>query len=229
MGSDDLFRRRKARKAAELKRQKKDRARTKRFLIVCEGTKTEPYYLKDLADDLGIRPSSVKIAPNDGSSPDRVVAHGIKLYEDDAKSGDSFDQVFFVFDKDQHSTYDAAVQQVNDCAATGHPFNAITSVPCFEYWLLLHFGYMAQPFNSSGQKSACDNLISILRKKPGFSKYGKCTQGVYNLVKDKTSIAITAAKKGLINAEKTGAQNPSTRIHELIDALQNLSKQGTSI
>lgn len=229
MASDDLFRKRKAHKAAELKRQKKDRARTKRFLIVCEGIRTEPYYLKDLADHLGIRPSSVKIAPNDGSSPDRVVAHGIKLYEDDAKSGDSFDQVFFVFDKDQHSTYDAAVQQVNDCVATGRPFNAITSVPCFEYWLLLHFGYTDQPFNASGRKSVCDNLVSVLRKKPGFSDYRKGTKGVYNLVKDKTSAAMTAAKKGLTNAKKTGAQNPSTHIHELIDALQKLSKQGISI
>jgi hypothetical protein len=229
MGSDDLFRERKARKAAELKRQNKDRAQTKRYLIVCEGTKTEPYYFNDLAGGLGIRPSSVKIARNNGSSPDRVVAHGIELYEEDAKSGDSFDQVFFVFDKDQHSTYDAAVRQVNDCAATGRPFNAITSVPCFEYWLLLHFGYTAQPFNASGRKSACDNLISVLRKKPGFRDYGKGTQGVYSLVKDKTSAAMTAAKKGLTNAKKTDAQNPSTHIHELIDALQKLGEQGTSI
>jgi hypothetical protein len=228
MGSDDLFRKRKAHKADELKRQIKDRAQTKRFLIVCEGTKTEPYYLKDFADDLGIRPSSLKIAPSDGSSPDRVVAHGIKLYEDDAKSGDSFDQVFFVFDRDKHSTYDSAVRQIKDCAATDQPFKVVTSVPCFEYWLLLHFGYTDQPFNASGRKSACDNLISVLRKKPGFRDYGKGTQDVYSLVKDKTSIAMKAAEKGLANTKKTGAQNPSTRIHELIDALQKLSGHRTS-
>ena len=168
MGSDDLFRKRKARKNAELERQKKERSQIKRYLIVCEGTKTEPFYLKDLTDDLGIRPSSVRIAQNDGPSPDRVVAHGMTLYEEDAKTGDSFDQVFCVFDRDKHSTYADAVQRVRDCAAAGKPFHAVTSVPCFEYWLLLHFGYTDHPFDAAGRKSACDNLIAVLRTKPGF-------------------------------------------------------------
>ena len=66
MGSENLFHKRKARKNAELNRQKKERLQIARYLIVCEGTKTEPYYLKDLADGLDIRPSSIKIAPNDG-------------------------------------------------------------------------------------------------------------------------------------------------------------------
>lgn len=224
MGYDDLFRKRKARKNAELERQKNERSQIERYLIVCEGTKTEPFYLKELADDLGIRPSSLRIAPNDGSSPDRVVAHGIALYEADAKSGDSFDQVFFVFDRDKHSTYAAAVQRVMDCAAVGRPFKAVTSVPCFEYWLLLHFGYTDQPFDTAGRKSACDNLISVLRTKPGFKDYGKGKQGVYTLVKDKTPIAMKAAAKGLTNAKKTGEENPSTHLHELVNVLQRVIK-----
>lgn len=222
MGSDDLFRKRKARKSAELERQKKERSQIERYLIVCEGTKTEPFYLQDLADDLGIRPSSLKIAPNDGASPDRVVAHGITLYEEDKKSGDSFDQVFFVFDRDKHSTYAAAVQRVKDCAAVNRPFKAVTSVPCFEYWLLLHFGYTDKPFGVSGRKSACDNLISVLRTKPGFKDYGKGNQGIYALVKDNTSVAMKAAAKSLTNAKRTGEENPSTHLHELVDVLRRV-------
>ena len=64
MGSEDLFRKKKARKGAALERQKTERARSPRFLIVCEGTKTEPNYLKELVNDLMIRPQVVKIAPN---------------------------------------------------------------------------------------------------------------------------------------------------------------------
>ena len=224
MGSDELFRKRRARKNAELNRQKKERLQTARYLIVCEGTKTEPYYLKDLAEGLDIRPSSIKIAPNDGGSPDRVVAHGINLYDDEAKSGDSFDRVFFVFDRDKHTTYDAAVKRVKDCAANNQPFKAITSVPCFEYWLLLHFGYTDQPFNEAGQRSACDKLISVLRTKPGFKDYGKGARGVYAMVKDKTSVAMKAAGRRLADAMKTGGENPSTYLHELVDELQRVRK-----
>ena len=93
MGSEDLFHRRKARAGAALQRQKHERARNKRYLIVCEGAKTEPHYLRELLDDLGIRPQVVRIPPNDGASPDRVVAHAAMLYEEDAAAGDAFDTV----------------------------------------------------------------------------------------------------------------------------------------
>lgn len=45
-----------------------ERARNKRYLIVCEGTKTEPNYLQELLDDLRIRPQVVRIARNEGVS-----------------------------------------------------------------------------------------------------------------------------------------------------------------
>ena len=67
MGSDDLFHKRKARESAALQRKKHERARNKRYLIVCEGTKTEPQYFRELLDDLCIRPQVVRIAPNDGA------------------------------------------------------------------------------------------------------------------------------------------------------------------
>ena len=73
MGSEDLFHKRKARASTELQRQKRERAQNKRYLIVCEGTKTEPHYLSELLDDLRIRSHMVRIARNDGASPDRVV------------------------------------------------------------------------------------------------------------------------------------------------------------
>lgn len=141
MGSDDLFHKRKARDGAELQRKQRERARNKRVLIVCEGTKTEPHYLRELLDDLHIRPQAVRVAPNNGTSPDSVVAHALALYDEDAVAGDAFDQVYCVFDRDKHTTFDAAVQRTQALSAAGKPFEAITSIPCFEVWLLLHFGY----------------------------------------------------------------------------------------
>ena len=224
MGSDDLHGKRKARASAELQRKIKNRAQSQRFLIVCEGTKTEPNYLKELVTSLGIRPQTVTIARNDGSSPDRVLEHALALYEQDTVGGDSFDRVFCVFDRDMHTTFEAAVQRIQDFKGSDKPkpFEAITSSPCFEYWLLLHFGFTDQPFHAAGKKSVCDKVIVQLRTKPGFRHYDKGQQGVYALLKDKTATAIEAAKQVRQRAQATGQKNPLTHIDTLVEALMAL-------
>lgn len=224
MGSEDLFHRRKARAGAELQRQKRERARNKRYLIVCEGTKTEPHYLHELLNDVGIRPQVVRIAPNDGVSPDRVVAHAVALYEEDALAGDAYDTVYCVFDRDRHTTFDAAVQRARDLSAEGKSFVAITSTPCFEFWLLLHFGYTAQPFHPAGKKSVGDQVVSALKAKQGFAKYGKGQKGIYALLKDKMGDAITHAGHLRIQSAATGSVNPATDMDQLVLTIQALAK-----
>lgn len=223
MGSEDLFHKRKARAGAQLQRQKRERARNKRYLVVCEGTKTEPYYLRELLDDLCIRPQVVRIAPNDGVSPDRVVAHAVALYEEDAVAGDAFDTVYCVFDRDRHTTFDAAVQRTRDLNAAGQPFVAITSTPCFEVWLLLHFGYSDQPFHAAGKKSVGDQVVSALKTKPGFAKYGKGQKGIYGQLKDRLADALTHAERLRRHGAATGSINPATDADELVKALQALA------
>jgi hypothetical protein len=223
MGSDDLFNKRKARAGAELQRQKRERARNKRYLIVCEGTKTEPHYFRDLLDDLGIRPQVVRLAPNDGVSPDRVVAHAVALYAEDAIAGDAFDMVYCVFDRDKHTTFDEAVQRTKDLSAEMKPFVAITSTPCFEVWLLLHFGYSAQPFHSAGKKSVGDQVVAALKAKPGFAKYGKGQRGVYGQLQAKLTDALTHAERLRKHGVATGSINPATNVDELVKAIRALA------
>lgn len=223
MGSEDLFHKRKARAGAELQRQKRQRARNQRYLIVCEGTKTEPHYFRDLLDDLGIRPQLVRVAPNDGVSPDRVVAHALVLYEEDAVAGDAFDTVYCVFDRDRHTTFDAAVQRSQDLNAAGKPFVAITSTPCFEVWLLLHFGYSDQPFHAAGKKSVGDQVVSTLKTKPGFAKYNKGQRGIYSKLKDRLADALTHAERLRRHGAATGSINPATNADELVKAIQALA------
>lgn len=223
MGSDDLFHKRKARASVELQRKTRERARNKRYLIVCEGTKTEPYYLQELLDDLRIRPQVARVAPNDGASPDRVVAHALALYVEDELTGDAFDQVYCVFDRDRHTTFDAAVQRTKDLAAAGKPFVAITSTPCFEVWLLLHFRYSDQPFHAAGKKSVGDQVLSALKTMPGFAKYGKGQKGVYGQLKDKMAEAFTHAERLRGHGKATGSINPATDADELVKAIQALA------
>jgi hypothetical protein len=225
MGSEDLFHKRKARVTKELERSKHTRSRNLRYLIVCEGAKTEPHYFAELLNDLRIRPQSVRIAPNDGASPDRVVAHALTVYDEDACSGDSFDTVYCVFDRDKHTTFDGAVQRTRDLrnSVPPKPFDAITSTPCFEFWLLLHFGYTDRPFHSAGKKSVGDAVVAALKTKPGFSKYGKGKTGVYSVLKDSLDIAIKAALELRARSTATGSVNPSTEVDVLVSALRALA------
>lgn len=224
MGSDDLFHKRKARAGAKLQRQRRERARNKRVLIVCEGTKTEPQYLRELLDDLDIRPHVVCVAPNDGTSPKSVVSHALALYEKNDKAGDAFDQVYCVFDRDNHTTFDDTVQKIKDLTAAGKPFVAITSTPCFEVWLLLHFGYTDEPFHAAGKKSVGNQVVSALKTKPGFATYGKGQQGVYVQLKAKLEDALTHAERLRTHNAKMDSINPATDVDILVKAIQALAR-----
>ena len=138
MGSDDLHHKRKARRTKDLVRRKSIRAPYDRVLIVCEGAKTEPHYLWALVDYLKLSSANVEIDGNSGSSPISVVRHAKRRYREERGKGDAFDRVYCVFDKDTHATY---YEAINDCVSFKPlgVLHAVPSVPCFEYWLLLHF------------------------------------------------------------------------------------------
>lgn len=226
MGSDDLFKKRKAQKASALERLHIDRVKGPRFLIVCEGQKTEPYYFAELCEYHHLHTPRVRITPgNQGSSPDRIVACAVELFDEDAQlSNDHYDKIFCVIDRDKHDTYDSALAQIEKLKAEGKPFEAITSIPCFEYWLLLHFVYNRQSFHAAGKKSICEGVIRELRKHPEFNGYGKGQKGIYSLLRDKTATAVKHAQKAEKDVEQTQADNPSTRIHHLVAELQKLAE-----
>ena len=223
MGSEDLFHKRKPRSSEKLRRASPKRSRNVRYLVVCEGTKTEPYYLREMLDDLRIGSQTVRVAPNDGTSPDRIVEHALKLYRNDELEGDAFDQVYCVFDRDQHSTFSNAVQRIRDLASEGRPLLAITSTPCFEVWLLLHFNYFSQPFHGTSTRSASDMAISALKKKPGFASYDKGNKNIYYMLKDKLGSALKNADLLQRDGASSNTTNPATNMGELIRAIQALS------
>lgn len=145
MGSDDLHEKRKARQAKDLGRRKAKRAPYDRVLIVCEGSKTEPNYLQELIDSLELNSANVEIDGNSGSSPISIFHHAKRRYIEEKNKNDPFDHVFCVFDKDSHPSYKQAIAEISKCRPRGI-FQPIQSVPCFEYWLLLHFEFSAKPY-----------------------------------------------------------------------------------
>lgn len=190
-----------------------------KILIVCEGRKTEPHYFTEIKNEYEISSANIRISGESGSAPCSVLAYGMQLF---AKEIEIFDRVYFVFDKDTHSTFEATVEKINGLKKKypSSEFFAITSVPCFEYWLLLHHSYIRTPYAKKGKKSPADCVIANLYEHmPMYEKGGKT---YFHDLKLKLDSAKANAKKALKDAELTGCNNPSTHIHVLVDFLQNI-------
>jgi len=219
MGSDKLFNRRKARQAKELARHKGKREPYDKVLIVCEGKKTEPNYFNGLKDHFELNSANIEVTGDCGSSPISIVEYAKQRYREENDSGDAFDKVYCVFDKDTHTSYQKAL----DAAAAAKPkgvFTATTSVPCFEFWLLLHFTYTTAPYRATGRKSAGDVIMDkLLEYFPGYKK-GDDT--IFEQLVGELPRAMANAERSLVEANANHTDNPSTTVHELIGYLQKI-------
>ena len=148
-----------------------------------------------------------------------VVDHALQHYIEHKRQGDEFDKVFCVFDKDSHDTYEQALTEVSETRPV-NTFKAINSVPCFEYWPLLHFVFTTQPFAAAGGKSACACVIDELHKY--MPAYTKGDHGIFKELMPRTEQAVTRSKNALQQARNNGTDNPSTLMHELVEYLQKL-------
>ncbi|MCP4995719.1 MAG: RloB domain-containing protein [Gammaproteobacteria bacterium] len=206
---------RKPRRDKDLKRRGPKREAYDRVLIICEGEKTEPFYFQDLCAHYHLSSANIEVTPADGSSPVTVVKSAKRHQKQEKRQGEQFDRVYCVFDRDEHPNYDAACDQ-----AKANGFELVTSVPCFEYWLLLHFEYTAAPFSKTGARTAAENVVSKLRHH--IPDYGKGKFGLFSQLIDHLETAKKRAVRGIHEVEKTGEENPSTRVYELVDYLQRI-------
>ena len=190
-----------------------------RVLIVCEGEKTEPNYFNEFIRHYKISSANVEITGEGGSSPKSVVDLAEDRYKEEKKLGNAFDKVFCVFDQDSHSTYKNTVARLRNMQP-GNTFVAITSVPAFEYWFLLHYKYSTKSYVTKDGKSAGDDLISDLKRHcPSYTKNRK---DIFSTLIDKMEVAKTNAVRALQAVESADTDNPSTRVHELVGYLQNI-------
>ena len=227
--SDQLFNRHKAKNRKDLIRRRAISSPRKKVLIVCEGKKTEPNYFNSLITNLKLTTAEVKIFNESGSAPKSVVEFGIEKL----KKESDIDLLFFVFDKDDHDSYAAALSAVANLKKIGRysskTISAITSNPCFEVWFLMHFGPYEKPFSPSGGKSPCDNVIAVLRKQNCFRNYSKAQRNHFELLSDRLNIANKNSAQVLKQSEEAGDRkhygNPTTFVHELVIELQKLAEK----
>lgn len=221
MGTDNLHHKRKAKSARALARNKAKRQPYAKVLIVCEGEKTEPSYFNDLKDYYSLNSANVEICGDCGSDPMSVLVYAKQRYRQEKDAGDAFDKVYCVFDKDSHVNYAQALAAISSAAPKGI-FEAITSVPCFEYWLLLHFFPTTRPYAQLPGASPADQLIDELRRYlPGYTKGQK---GLFARLIDQLAGAKVNAERALQIAERSQTDNPSTRVHQLVTFLQQIKE-----
>ena len=173
-------------------------------LIVCEGGKSEPNYLFGLVSTYRLSSANIRITPADGTDPVSVVKYAQELYVEG-----KYDRVYCVFDRDEHPNYDEALQLIARLAN----FFAITSWPCFEIWILLHFIYSAAPRDRNGA------LAEVLKY---YGKYTKDCRTCFGDLKSRLDDALHHARRLEGENRKTGSTNPSTKMHNLVEYLIRL-------
>jgi hypothetical protein len=222
MGSDDLFRKRKARKMEDLARHTAKRSPYSKVLIVCEGERTEPFYFEGLKSHYQLNSANIEITGDCGSAPISIFEHANKRFKEEDRAGDPFDKVFCVFDKDQHDTYNETLKMIRS-AEPKDTFVAINSVPCFEYWLVLHYEYTNKAFGNLHKNSAANQMVrELLRFMPD---YEKGQNDIFSRLVQSLEFAKTNAERALTAAQRSHTDDPSTHVHELVEFLQNIKKQ----
>lgn len=198
-----------------LRRQIKTRETRKRFLIVCEGEKTEVNYFK--AFDV---PKKIEVTVRgEGKNSLSLVNKAIKMI-DNLKKDDSFDQIWCVFDKDNCSK-----EQFNQAEGLAKQKNIkiAYSNEAFEIWFILHFQYLDIATSRSEYLTILTNQMQkygLLNKK---EKYAKNREDMYEKLKPYQTTAITNAAKLIQDRDEAKKHpfdaNPSTTVHELVQEL----------
>lgn len=185
-------------------------------LIVCEG-ESEQAYFEAVRLQLRLQTTEV-IIPKDqgGLAPISVV----ECAENRAKERGGYDHIFCVFDRDQHESFNRARTKVHGLATRSkNPLDIreITSIPCFEIWVLLHFEQTDAPF------IACQHVIQ--RIQAHLPAYQKADPATVKQLLPQLEVAIGNAHWLAARAE-IADENPSTAVHKVIEHLKSVSAQG---
>lgn len=136
---DEIAKVRKERREAKASKKRKENVREKlvRFLIVCEGTKTEPHYFEALIKN---NISTVREVTIEGEGRGTVTlvakAHEIRQ-KLERKNAMAFDRVWVVFDKDDFGDFNEAIGKANKLG-----FQSAWTNEAFELWYFLHFEFL---------------------------------------------------------------------------------------
>lgn len=215
----------KVRQANQLERKVGKRASYDRILIVSEGSKTEPFYLNEIRANYRLSTTNVQVQHSQfGTSPLKVVEYAEHLFVngDETKNIQprAFEQVYVVFDRDDHESYHNALakaKSLDDKLKNEDKhrvkFEAIASVPCFELWLLLHYEDVLAPLHRT-------EVYQRLRQY--LPNYDKGQAGHYAQTRQNLTDASQRAEHLAQQITAHDGTEPYTDMHRLVHLLTTL-------
>jgi hypothetical protein len=215
----------KARQLARRTQKVARRASYARILIVSEGSKTEPLYFEEIRTAYQLHSANVEVQPSQlGTAPLHVVRYARALFENgDLHRGirpRSFDQIYAVFDRDDHDTYFNALDFAASLDGKLHnddkkpvAFKAVASVPSFELWLLLHYENIQAPIHR-------DDVMHRLTQY--IQGYEKGLGGIFATTRSQLDTASSRAHALAEKFNAYAAPEPYTAIADLVALLTEL-------
>ena len=205
-----------ARERAKLDRRTASLAGLPTALIVCEGRRTEPYYLRGLIEHLGVNAANAHIQPGSYETDARSLVRDAQAR---FRLNPEYDRVFVVLDGDQAHLADARCEGATamENAAGDQVFvELIVTTPCFEYWLLLHFEHTTRNFRSA----------EVIRELKGhLTDYKKGDPNVFAKVRAGLAEAGARAVRGDRELAAARATSPRTDMPVLLEALRAMSRR----
>jgi|ERR1039458_199365 hypothetical protein len=190
-----------------------------KLLIVCEGKVTEPNYFRAFARNEEIRLIEIDIAPEAGV-PKTLVAYAVGRMREAAREAQrqrdenlSYDEVWCVFDVDDHPAIVEAKQQARD-----NGLMVAVSNPCFELWILLHFQSQTRAEQRSEMRRLCKVHIPEYDKE---APYERLNPGYSTAVERARNLDNWHESRG------TAGHNPSTAVYQLTERLRELNRETT--
>ena len=198
----------------------------RRFLIVCEGTQTEPNYFEALGRK--IKGKVNLIIKREGKVSLSLVKEAQKLKDEDGgyDQGQNEDEVWCVFDRD-FKPENNNQQNFNQAIilAYNNKINLAISNDAFELWFLLHFSYHCSRTHRNdfknmltdkiGEKYHKNNPQLYDQLEPYQDKAIKYAGKLWNSHDEQISTSISEVDK-LIKKHNI---NPSTTVYKLVDKL----------
>jgi len=183
-----------------------------RILVLCEGERSEPEYLRGFRLAFRNPLVDLEIAKERGV-PATLVREAKRLKkeaDDEAKRKRDenlrYDQVWIAFDVDEHPKVAEAVDK-----ARSNGIHVALSNPCFELWLLLH----------SRESPGMQNRHEVQRMVGKID--GDRGKGVdFNRYKDRYGVALERARRLHTEAESMGeaGRNPTTWFYLLTEEIR---------
>lgn len=205
-----------------LRRRIHRREPLKRFIIYCEGKNTEPAYfaaLKHIYSRSLIQIETVSAAgvPYTLASSAVSQAKSLGLTRRNRRALNSFeenDEVWAVFDRDEHPRYDEAVIM---CESAG--VGVARSNPCFEVWLILHEEDFDRPDDRCGVQAHLQKIRPEYKRTAG--KLPDCAD-----LATRSDVAEHRAESQLNRREHEGSPygRPSTTVWRLVRALRQAAQ-----